>query len=107
MRKVFNSIEVSETVLVRDALLHNGIDALLQNQHSNQSAIPAFRPPAEVWIQNDGDFNRARRVVEIVISRLDNAADAPPWICLKCREENPASFDVCWKCGRTKATSET
>jgi hypothetical protein len=102
MRKVFSSVEVSETVLVRDALLHDGVEASIQNEYSGQVAIPAFRPPMEVWIQHDRDYEKARQVVVNAISTLDAASDARPWVCLSCREVNPASFEVCWNCGREK-----
>ena len=48
MRKVFSSNEFSETVLIRDALIHRGVAATIQNEHSGRAAIPEFRPPAEV-----------------------------------------------------------
>lgn len=102
MRKVFSSIEVSETALVRDALVHHGLDATIQNEYSGRSAIPGFRPPAEVWVSHDGDYESARRIVVETIATLDSKVDAPPWVCSSCREENPASFEVCWNCGQNK-----
>ena len=49
MRRVFSSNDVTETALVRDALVQNGIEVTIQNEHSGRSAVPAFRPPAEIW----------------------------------------------------------
>jgi hypothetical protein len=103
MRKVFSSNELSETVLVRDALIHQGLAATIQNEHSGRTAIPEFRPPAEVWVSNDGDYDAARRVVVDTIATIDSKSDAPPWTCPSCEEENPQSFDVCWSCGHEKA----
>jgi hypothetical protein len=102
MRKVFSSHEVGETSLVRDALVPNGIAAAILNEHSGRSAVPAFRPPAEVWIEDDSDYENARRIVGETLATLDRADTAPPWICSNCREENPQSFDACWSCGREK-----
>jgi len=31
-----------------------------------------------------------------------NPSNARPWVCLKCREENPGEFDNCWKCQTTR-----
>lgn len=100
MRKVFSSTEISEIALVRDALVHNGLQATVQNEHSGHSAVPAFRPPAEVWITRDADYERAREIVVSTLATLTSKSDAPPWICSNCREENPSSFEVCWNCGR-------
>jgi hypothetical protein len=100
MRKVFSSNEVSETTLVRDALVHQGVAATIQNEYSGQSAVPAFRPPAEVWIRRDDDYENARRIIIDTISTLDNGSASNPWVCSNCKEENPQSFDMCWNCGR-------
>ena len=105
MRKVFASNEVSETVLVRDALVHHGFEVTIQNEYSGRSAVLGFRPPAEVWITHDHDYDNARRIVVDTISAMDSKSDAKPWVCLSCREENPQSFEVCWSCGSAKGNA--
>ena len=102
MLKVFSSTEISETALVRDALVHHGVAATIQNEYSGASAIPEFRPPAEVWVSRDRDYENARRIVVATLSTLDSKSDAKPWTCSNCEEENPQSFDMCWNCGRDK-----
>jgi hypothetical protein len=104
MRKVFSSNELSETVLVRDALLHGGVAATIQNEHSGRAAIPEFRPPAEVWVSRDGDYETARRIVVATIATIDSKSDAPPWACASCGEENPQSFEICWSCGHEQTS---
>ncbi len=105
MRKVFSSNEASEAELVRDALIHHGIAATIQNEYSGHSAIPAFRPPAEVWVAQDDDYDRARQLVVDTLAVLDSNSDAPPWVCSGCREENPNSFEFCWNCRQEKSSS--
>jgi predicted RNA-binding Zn-ribbon protein involved in translation (DUF1610 family) len=105
MRKVFSSNELSETVLVRDALVHHGVDVTIQNEHSGQSAVPAFRPPAEVWVKHDRDYENARQIVTETIATLDSKSDAKPWACPNCGEENPQTFEVCWNCGVQKRSA--
>jgi hypothetical protein len=102
MRKVFSSLEVSETALVRDALVHHGLDVTVQNQYSGGSAVPEFRPPAEIWVKRDADYERARQIVVETLATLDSKSDAPPWVCSSCREENPQSFELCWNCGHSR-----
>jgi hypothetical protein len=85
MQKVFSSSEISETTLVRDALLHAGVAVTIQNEHSGTSAVPAFRAPAEVWIERDGDYENARRIVIDTISTLNSKSDAKPWVCVDCK----------------------
>jgi putative signal transducing protein len=93
---------VSETVLIRDALLHRGVAATIQNEYSGRTAIPEFRPPAEVWVTRDQDYDDARRIVVDALATMDSDSDAEPWVCANCREENPQSFDICWNCAREK-----
>lgn len=103
MRKVFSSNELSETVLIRDALLHGGVAATIQNEYSGRTAVPEFRPPAEVWVTNDHDYDDARRIVVDALATIDAKSDAAPWVCPNCREENPQSFDLCWNCARERS----
>ena len=102
MRRVFSSAEMPEVVLVRDALLHDGIAATIQNQHSGFTAVPAFRPPAEVWVHDD-HVEEARTIVRQALSRMDSAASGEPWPCTRCKEVNPPAFETCWSCGTAKA----
>jgi len=102
MKRVFSSNELSETVLVRDALLHKGVAATIQNEYSGHTAIPEFRPAAEVWVNDDGDYEDARRIVTATIATIDSKAHAAPWTCASCGEENPQSFDICWSCAHEK-----
>lgn len=102
MRKVFSSNVVSEVVLVRDALLHHGIESTTQNEHSGFSAVPEFRPPAEIWVTHDTDYDAARRLVEDTLRTMDRRAEGPPWRCTSCNSENPASFELCWNCGKER-----
>jgi Putative prokaryotic signal transducing protein len=101
-RKVFSSNEISETVLVQDALAHHGVEVTIQNEYSGRSAVPGFRPPAEVWVRHDADYENARRIVVDTISTIDSKSDGIPWVCSSCGEESPQSFEMCWNCGREK-----
>jgi len=105
MQRVFSSMELSETVLVRDALTRQGIEVFTQNEHSNHSAVPEFRPPAEIWIMRDTDYDIATRLVTDTLSTIDSKTEAVPWLCADCTSENPASFELCWCCGKDKSSS--
>lgn len=35
----------------------------------------------------------------------ETASDEPAWKCKSCGEENPGSFDICWKCRSTRNNS--
>lgn len=106
MRKVFSSNVVSETVLVRDALLRHGIEAVAQNEQSGYSAVPEFRPPAEIWVVHDADYAVARRLVTETLSTIDSKIEAAAWCCAECNSENPAPFELCWSCSKERGDAE-
>jgi hypothetical protein len=37
--------------------------------------------------------------------RLRNARGVSPWRCTKCREENPGTFELCWKCNEGRSAA--
>lgn len=102
MRRVFSSNQISETVLVRDALTQRGVEAIVQNENSGMAAVPEFRPPADIWITHDADYDRARGIVVATLATLDGKSASPPWVCGHCNEENPQAFELCWNCGRLR-----
>jgi hypothetical protein len=102
MRRVFSSNQISETVLVRDALLQHGVEAIIQNEQSGMAAVPEFRPPADIWIRNDSDYDRAHRIVVKMLATIDGKSQLPPWVCGNCSEENPQAFELCWNCGHDR-----
>jgi hypothetical protein len=104
MLKVFSSNVISEAVLVQSALIRHGIAATTQNEYSGRSAIPEFRPEAEIWITHDSDYESARKLVVETLSTLDSKTDGPQWACSSCATENPASFELCWNCGKDRAS---
>jgi hypothetical protein len=99
-------MDLSETVLVRDALTRHGIEVFTQNEYSNHSAIPEFRPPADIWIVHDTHYDTARRLVADTLSTIDSKTVAAPWLCADCKSENPASFELCWSCGKDKGSPD-
>jgi hypothetical protein len=99
-------MDLSETGLVRDALTRHGIEVFTQNEYSNHSAIPEFRPPADIWIVHDTHYDTARRLVADTLSTIDSKTVAAPWLCADCKSENPASFELCWSCGKDKGSPD-
>ena len=107
MRKIFSSYELSEMVLVRDALIHRGFQVTTSNEHAGFTPIPEFRPQVDLWIPDEADYQRARGIVAEMLSTLDSKAKHAPWMCVQCGEENPRSFESCWSCARESSDSET
>ncbi len=69
MRKVFLSTKVSDAMLVHDALLHQGIEAIIPNRHSSYTHTEVLIR-AEVWIRADDELDRATAVIKEALSKL-------------------------------------
>lgn len=49
----------------------------------------------QVWVEDPARFERARALIDEYLARNPWA---PPKRCPACGEENPAAFEICWKC---------
>jgi hypothetical protein len=86
--------------VIRDVLSFHGIKAHVFNEH--MSSIVGDVPPdvalPQVWLDDDADHARALAVMR-EHDALGNRVGV--LFCGGCREENPATFEICWKCGRS------
>lgn len=77
-----------------------GIEARVLNEHAQGGLgeIPFLQAYPEVWVMEEADATRAREVLTAFES-----AEVPPGKvhCAGCGEENPRSFEICWRCGQT------
>jgi hypothetical protein len=88
----------TQAFLLRDLLAHHGIKAHVFNQ--NMSSIVGDVPPdvalPQVWLDDDADRDRATAVLRDWQTSCGRTGVV---FCPACREENPATFDLCWSCG--------
>jgi hypothetical protein len=58
--------------------------------------IPLIECWPRIWVANDADAYRARRILEDAFAgnRLRDA----PWVCTQCGERLEPQFDACWRC---------
>ena len=97
MKRLYSADTRVDAFLLRDRLLHADIEAHVFNQHM-QSIVGDVPPDVagpQVWV-DDEDYARARDVLETFrAERLRSGTHA----CARCGEDNPATFELCWKCG--------
>lgn len=93
MRNVFVASSLADAALIRNLLAQNGIESQAVEKLRGNIGTPY----TEVWVLDDADGDRA---VQLIKSLHVDAVAADPWSCVKCRETNPASFEICWKCGQ-------
>ncbi|MEP7208512.1 MAG: DUF2007 domain-containing protein [Casimicrobiaceae bacterium] len=88
-----------QAYLLRDILGMNGIKAHVFNQHATSivGEVPPDGSMPQLWLDDEGDLARAEAVLKAhEASAVREGANA----CPECHEDNPPSFEVCWKCGR-------
>jgi Putative prokaryotic signal transducing protein len=89
-----------DAYLVLHRLQQAGIVAHVFNE--NMQSIVGDVPPdvaqPQVWLEDSADRPRAEKVLAAM--RAERARTGNVW-CRNCGEENPANFELCWKCGRS------
>jgi hypothetical protein len=90
-----------DAYLLADRLRHAGIRAHVFNEHAGSivGEVPCDHvAQPQVWLERELDLERA----SIVLSALNvDAASIGSLRCEGCREESPATFELCWNCGGT------
>jgi hypothetical protein len=98
MERFYTALNRIDAYLLLHRLQQAGIVAHVFNEH--MSSIVGEVPPdvaqPQIWLESSADRPRA----EAVLSALGaERARTGSVFCPACREENPANFELCWKCG--------
>ena len=98
MKKIYIARDFAQAQLLVGLLEQQMIPALVENYHQSSGLGELAVSFPEVWIRRQQDETRAKRVLEAFeIAEKTPLAES---ICRHCHEPNPASFDLCWQCGR-------
>lgn len=113
MKRVYATPSLWEAREILTLLEQQRIPVTLLNEH--MAGTPGVLPfnarmavDAEVWVLEDDLAPRCERLIAEYQSALqaDKTAGADgsaTWRCAFCSEENPARFELCWSCGRSRA----
>jgi hypothetical protein len=98
MRRLYTAADLPEAHLVRQLLAQAGIEALVFNEYAQGALgeIPFGHAYPEVWLLDERDEPRARAIVDAYARRRPRTETRT---CAGCGEENPAEFELCWRCG--------
>ena len=98
MKRLYTASNLQDAHIVRGLLGQSGIEAEIFNANAQGGLgeIPFTHAYPEVWIVNDRDLGRAR---ELVHGYEHAPVESGSAFCRGCGEENPANFQLCWKCG--------
>ncbi len=98
MKRIFIAATRVEAYLLRDRLLHANITSHVFNEHM-QSVVGDVPPDValpQVWLDEDADLARAQEVLRQYREERERTGER---LCPHCGEGNPATFDLCWRCG--------
>ena len=97
MKRLYDAYNRIDAFLLRDRLLHADIDAHVFNQHMSSASgeVPFGVAGPQVWV-DDEDYVRAKDVLVAFEAERERAGSVA---CRRCGEDNPATFELCWKCG--------
>jgi hypothetical protein len=96
--KLLLRIDRVQAHLLRHVLGAHGIKAHVFNENMQGAVgeVPVDAALPQVWIDDERDEKRALQVIrqhEVERNRTGS------YFCRECKEESPATFDLCWNCG--------
>ena len=98
MKRIYSAANLQDAHIVLGLLAHAGIEARVFNANAQGGLgeIPFTHAYPEVWVVDDADLRRARDLVQGYERAPSETGSAR---CTACGEDNPANFQLCWKCG--------
>lgn len=96
---LYTAGSLHEAQLLLDALHEAAVEALIVNEHlvGGFGQLPFGESLPRVAITNAAQRDEALEIVRAFEERMKDCDDAVV-LCPSCREENPASFELCWSC---------
>jgi hypothetical protein len=97
VRRVYSSFDLVAVHHARNLLESEGIRAEVRNERlaSAMGELPPAECQAEVWVMDEGDAQRAERLL-----REGRPVTGAAWNCPACGERLEPQFTQCWRCGR-------
>jgi hypothetical protein len=97
MQLAYRAASLPDAQIIADLLRADGIETRMFNQNAQSAAgeIPPAVAGPQVWVVDDEQLERARRL----IAAFQAAPQPGTRPCPRCGEENPANFLTCWSCG--------
>lgn len=101
MTEVYKALSPQDAHIVKVLLIDNGIDAFVLNDMLfnlagklpfDEDILPV------VFIAGDSQKEKALKIVSEYVKNLNRECSGKEWICKKCQESNPDTFEICWNC---------
>ncbi|OYW74804.1 MAG: hypothetical protein B7Z37_16235 [Verrucomicrobia bacterium 12-59-8] len=101
MRDLITSIDSTRLGFFKSILDEADIPCFIRNETTAQLTNIFIGPlQPTLCLLNDADYDQASALLRPHQSA--EAFSSEEWLCPACKESNPASFEVCWKCQAVK-----
>jgi len=102
MKKVYETLDPLIVGHFKNLLENESIHCVTRNEYLASAAggIPPSECWYEIWVENDLQYDDAKRIIKTALS--NEFPSGPAWVCPNCGEENEYQFSECWNCGKEK-----
>ena len=101
MRDLITSLDSTRLGFFKSILDEAEIACFIRNETTAQLTNIFIGPlQPTLCLVNDADFEQASALLQPHQSA--EVSSSAEWLCPACKESNPASFEVCWKCQAAK-----
>ena len=99
MKKIYTHENHMIVFNLKNLLAEAGIETLVVNEFASGGVgdLAAFDTWPELWLQDEAQFEQATAILQ----GIAKGAAGADWYCRGCQEKNDASFELCWRCGRS------
>jgi hypothetical protein len=98
VERFYTALNRFDAYLLLHRLRQVGVSAHVFNEHA--SSIVGDVPPdvaqPQVWLEHARDRERAEAALAALAAERAQTGTVS---CGSCNEENPANFELCWRCG--------
>lgn len=97
MLKIYSAGNITDAYLLQSLLAEARIETQILNEYAQGGVgeLSFTHAYPELWLVNTGDAERARNIIAKFEQQQDPIGSTP---CPQCAENNPASFEICWRC---------
>jgi hypothetical protein len=98
VERFYNAVNRFDAYLLLHRLQHAGIAAHVFNEHMQSIVgdVPPDVAQPQVWLDRASDRPRAEAVLAALQLERSKTGTVR---CPGCGEDNPANFELCWRCG--------
>ena len=98
MKKLFTHENRMIVFNLKNVLQAEDIETFVVNEFAAGGAgdLATFDTWPELWVEDDAKLEQAQVIIQGILS----GSATNDWFCSNCQEQNDASFQSCWKCGR-------